>query len=183
MPEVTGTVERVASKKLPSGMYYSFLMNDEWYRTGRTKTPVEAGYKVRFSFTDGQYGKQVDTDSLKFKEGEAPAQSSGKSGGEGGYAETQLRISFQAAFNSASNLVAEAIKNEFITFPKSAKAADKFAAYKNMVMDETINLYSVYQSVPEKSAEWLAQVAAANAPAADDIPFEEADEDGEDEWD
>ena len=71
--QLTGTVQRVSEKQLPSGLYHSFMLDDAWYRTGKIKAKgIEAGYKVQFDFTEDKYGKQVDIKSIKFKAGEAP---------------------------------------------------------------------------------------------------------------
>lgn len=194
MPEVTGQVQAVSSKVLPSGTYHSFCVDDEWYRTGRTPTQVQKGYKVRFAFNDTKYGKEVDVDSLKFKEGEAPpANSKGKGGvglskdqywanKEAKDVDTQQRISFQAATNTAIALVTAAITNGYIAFPKSAKTEAKFDAYKEIIMKEAEDLFKIYQEVPENAERYCASkdsVAETFPEIEEEAPVEEVEED---EW-
>jgi hypothetical protein len=154
MPEVTGTVERVSSKQLASGLYYSFLVNDEWYRTNKTKPPFDAGYKVKFTFNEDKYGKQVDVDSVKFKEGEAPA--GGTAGGaatnskeywanrEANDLHTQRRISYQGAINTAVSIVDLMFDKGLIELPKSKKVDEKIELVHNLVLDEAKSLFTEF---------------------------------------
>jgi len=161
MTEMTGVVERTNVKELPSGMYYSFLINDDWYRTGRDKPPFEAGYTIKFNFEDTKYGKQVDLKSVKFKEGEAPPVTTKASGGKPGSSndfwaakevrdiETQKRISFNGAMNTALALVTAAFANEILTIPAKAKAEAKMDLFREMVVTEALHLYPMFQRVPD----------------------------------
>lgn len=192
MPEVVGVVERVNEKVLPSGKYYSFLIDDVWYRTGRDQPSFEAGYKVKFTFEEDKYGKQVKVDQVKFKEGEAPPARGRATGGkpktnsefwenkEARDIDTQMRISFNGAFNSATALVTAAFANDIISLPAKTKAADKLDAFRAMVEEETVYLYRKFQNVPKDSAGYMATEEEAEetfdveeAPTVDDVEEEE----------
>lgn len=196
MPKVTGTVDRVSSKKLASGVYYSFCVDDEWYRTNRTRPPFEEGYQVQFVFNEDKYGKQVDMDSIKFKEGEAPPKGSGGKSSGGGISrdqywsnkevrdiDTQVRITYQSATNTALAFVTAALDKGVIDLPKSKKAADRLALFRELVNDETWYFFSKYHTSPAladevgKDAEEDVEV---DEPAAQP-PVEEVIEDDEDD--
>ena len=184
--EVVGQVQAISAKQLSSGLYHSFCMADTWYRTGTKKIEgVEKGYKVKFEFTEDKYGKHVVENTFKFKEGEAPPAAAKKSYGGGAKnnsefwekkeirdIETQKRISFQAATNSATVLVNSALDREYLSKP-TGKMADKFAAYTAMVLEETLRLYKLYQEVPENSEGYL---AAQTVDTAVDIELDEPEE-------
>ena len=172
MPEVIGQIAAVSSKQLPSGLYHSFCVDDVWYRTGRDFTNVAKGYKVKFNFEENQYGMQVDVPSLKFKEGEAPPpQTNGakapyqkKSGYDPTEAkrrekywadkeardiENQKRISYQAATNTAIQLLNGAIANDCVAVPKGKNLGARFEAFQAMVDEEAERIFRIYQLVPE----------------------------------
>lgn len=178
MAQETGTVLAVSSKQLQSGTYYSFNVNDVWYRTGKKRAPVEKGYKVRFNYTEDKYGKQVDLTSVQFKEGEAP-KSTGKSYNAGGAGkdsywadkekrdvDTQKRISYQAAMNTAINVVNGAISNEYLKIPGGKKAT--LEAYFAAIKEQAAELYRDYQNVPENH-ESLMDTGEETKPKEDDM--------------
>lgn len=176
MPQVTGTVERVNYKDLASGRYWSFLVADEWYRTNKTKPPFEAGYKVKFDFEENQYGKQVNMDSVKFKEGEAPPKSSG---GGGRNDDTQKRISFQAATNSAIAIIDMMFDKGLLELPKSKKADEKVALVTELVMNQAEELFRTYQLVPDN---YDALMGGDEDEAEVDVPAEAQDAEDDEEW-
>ena len=79
MSEAAGLVAAVSSKALDSGTYYSFCIDDIWYRTGRDPVPFEKGNTVKFLFEENKYGKQVDLATLKVKEGKTVTRGGGSS--------------------------------------------------------------------------------------------------------
>ena len=198
MPQTTGTVERTASKQLPSGLYYSFSVDGTWYRTGKKEAPVEAGYTVRFNYDEDKWGKHVDLDSLKFKKGEAP-KTSGKSGGGSGarnsneYWEakeqrdisTQKKISYAGVLNTSIQVLNTALDKEFFKIPGGKKAT--LEAYKAALFDVADELYQRVNSAPDRHEEMMAYGEEATPPKEDDMSDfteEEApDEGGDDDWD
>ena len=162
MSEAAGVVSAVASKVLASGTYYSFCINEVWYRTGRDPVPFEKGYTVKFEYEDSQYGKQVDLDTLKSKEGTAPTTSSaGKGKTEYQNKEqywkdkdlrdidTQKQIRMAGALNTAINMVNGAIQAECLATPKG-KAASRVDADTAMVQEEADRLYAVIAETPKR---------------------------------
>ena len=208
MPEIIGEIAAVSSKQLASGMYHSFCINDEWYRTGRDATPVQKGYKVKFTFTEDKYGKQVDVKSLQFKEGEAPP-----AGEKKPYAkkssydpseakrrevywaekeqrdiENQKRISYNGAMNTAIAVLNAAIANECVALPKGKNLGARFEALQAMISDEADRIFRVFQLVP---TEYDSIMTAAgqdvvkttseefDSEMKDDAPFEDTQKDEE----
>lgn len=169
MPQVTGVVEKITSKQLSSGTYYSFVMDDaEWYRTNKDKPPFVEGSTVTFTFDDGRYGKQVDLPSIVVAEGapkETPKAKKSFSGGggkdqywtdrEARDLDTQKRISYQAAANTAIALVGLGLNTGVISLPKSKKESEKLALLKGIVEDQTKELFKSYQLVPDNYDELM----------------------------
>lgn len=164
MEEAVGVVTAVSSKVLDSGTYYSFCIDDVWYRTGRDPVPFEKGYTVKFEFDDGKYGKQVDLDTLKSKEGKAPAKSNGAAGGlsknqywdnkEARDIEKDKSIRMAGALNTAIAMVNGALAVECLTLPKG-KVAARFDAYVAMVQEEADHLYAVIAETPSRHEELM----------------------------
>lgn len=192
-----GVVEQVTSKVLASGKYYSFRVGDEWFRTNKTKPPVEAGYKVKFTYTTDKYGNHVNMDSITFKPGEEPKEAkkavpAGRSQSE--YWEqkeirdidNQKRISFQAATNTAISMVNGAIEFGFLKLKGGAKASVE--AYYAAVMDQAENLYRSYQLLPENHDEIMANGLEAPSKDPDDLSDitgndePSSDDDDDDDW-
>ncbi len=166
--EVVGVVQAISAKQLASGLYHSFVMDEVWYRTGKNKVEgIEKGNRVKFEFDEDKYGKHLIEATFDFKVGEAPEPAAKKSynaapknntefwaAKELRDIDTQKRISFQAATNSATALVNSALEQGFLTKP-TGNAAKKFPAYTAMVFEETLRLYKLYQEVPENSDTYI----------------------------
>lgn len=193
MAEVIGVIEQVGSREAKNGkMMYSFRIGDDWYRTGFNKvTGTEPGYKVKFNYSEDKYGKHVD--HVEFKPGEAPpapAKGSYNRGGGGAASkdkywadkeardiETQKRISYQAATNTAIQFVNMAIANECITMPKGKSIAARFEALQQIVQAESDRIFRQYQLVPDLYDEIM--TSASQEETADDEPFDDAPANGD----
>ena len=163
MSEAAGLVAAVSSKALDSGTYYSFCIDDIWYRTGRDPIPFEKGHTVKFEFEENKYGKQVDLSSLKVKEGKTTVTRSASNAGakKSDYQQkeqywkdkdlrdiaTQKQIRMAGALNTAISMVTNAIASECLAAPKG-KAAARFEAYTAMVQEEAERLYKVIFEAP-----------------------------------
>jgi hypothetical protein len=196
MSEVIGVVARVTDKVLPSGTYWSFVLDGDpqWYRTGRDKPKFEAGYKVKFNATEDKYGTHCDLKTVEFREGEAPpaAAPAKAAGGKSDYQlrtaywdakelrdiENQKRISYQAATNTAIALVNAALASEAIVLPASKAKGKRFEVLTEIVTTEADRIYAVYAAAPDNHAALVAGTKTAHVTDAEEV--EEADEESQD---
>jgi hypothetical protein len=165
MTQVIGEVAAASSKQLPSGTYYSFCVDDVWYRTGREDSGVQKGYRVKFDFTEDKYGKHAE--NIQFKAGEAPPAKSYGGGKKSSYdpqeakrrekywaekelrdIENQKRISYQAATNTALAIVTAAMEKELVAVPKGKNLGAKFEAFQAMVDEEAERIFRIYDAIP-----------------------------------
>jgi hypothetical protein len=165
MTQIIGEVAAASSKQLPSGTYYSFCVDDVWYRTGREDSGVQKGYRVKFDFTEDKYGKHAE--NIQFKAGEAPPAKSYGGGKKSSYdpqeakrrekywaekelrdIENQKRISYQAATNTALAIVTAAMEKELVAVPKGKNLGAKFEAFQAMVDEEAERIFRIYDAIP-----------------------------------
>lgn len=170
MSEIIGVVTKVSEKVLPSGTYFSFVLDgdNQWYRTGRDKPKFMAGHKVKFQSKTDQYGTHCDLKTLEFKEGEA-APASSTAGAKAGAPksdyqqrqaywedkevrdiENQKRISYQAATNTAIALVNAALSNEAIVLPASKAKGKRFEVLQEIISNEADRIYAIYAAAPDR---------------------------------
>lgn len=194
MSEYTGIIKKVFNK----GKRWSLLMeNDEWYGLGYKKPNCVEGQLAKFEYeTNGAY-KNILDGTLKAKDG--PPQQSAARKPRTDYAakeqywadkeqrdiDTQKRISYQAAMNTAINTVDLALRNEFIVFPKTAKPKDRFEAIMAIISEQADEYFATYQELPSMADEIIARFAPEKAEAApeglDNKSDEEEDKD-DDGW-
>ncbi len=177
MTDVVGTVQVVSSKVLSSGTYYSFCVDDNWYRTGKTPTEgLMKGHTIKFTFEKNQWGNEVDTSTIEFDKAETPVEVTkkpyAKSGGGGlGFKEEKVlrekywndkevrdverdkKIGYAGALNTAIALVGSALDRELIAKPTGKNLGLKFDAYKAMVEESANGLYALIQSTPGRHDE------------------------------
>lgn len=203
MSEVIGVVARVTDKVLPSGTYWSFVLDGDpqWYRTGRDKPKFEAGYKVKFNATEDKYGTHCDLKTVQFKEGEAPpaAAPAKAAGGKSDFQlrtaywdakelrdiENQKRISYQAATNTAIALVNAALANEAIVLPASKAKGKRFEVLSEIVASEADRIYTVYAIAPQRHDGLVSktpQISVSDAEEVDPDPEEAQVQEANDEW-
>ena len=193
MSEVIGVVSKVTSKVLPSGTYWSFVLDGDpqWYRTGRDKPKFEAGYKIKFTPKTDQYGTHCDLKQVQFKEGEAPPAGAPAKAAAGGKSDFQLRtaywdakelrdienqkrISYQAATNTAIQVVNAALACEAIVLPAAKTKGKKMEALQEIISNEADRIYAIYAAVPDMHD----ALVSGNAPVQvtdDDEPEQEAE--------
>ena len=86
--QASGVVEAISKKQIKTRNgqkpVYSFLIDDEWYRTNFTKPSFEEGDEIEFDYVVGDYGNDVDVDSVEIVT-------------EGGGAEASLAVPFGRA--------------------------------------------------------------------------------------
>jgi hypothetical protein len=175
--EVTGVVEKVGSKDINTkrgvSKVYSFCVDGEWYKTGFDNPNLERGYQVKFEYTEGQYGKDVNMETLKKKQGEAPKVSQGKSAGgyqkKGGppkedyvardkyWAQKEINdgvrqntISYQAATNTAVDIIKVALDQDALSL--GSKKADKLDNLVAIVLKVADELYGQYLNADDRAA-------------------------------
>lgn len=168
---------------------YSFKLDDgEWYRTGFEKPPAElsVGDSVKFSYTEDQYGKQVDLSTLKIKKNPNPAaQSTGGSTGGNGKddywkareerdIEIQKRIGYAGCLNSAIALAEVLIPTG--AFPVSdakLKSKDGLPLTQAVLVQLADEFWALVNNRPDELAEMAEAAQVANG--ADDLSFTEAE--------
>ena len=193
MSEVIGVVEKVFEK---NGRY-AILMDGTWYGNGYHNPNVQEGATVKFQVEmNGKYANIMEG-SIQSKPGSAPApapapQKKAWGGNKGSAAQrdqywvdkavidivTQKRISYQAATNTAIALISAAMSQDCLPIPKGGKVADKFEAFKQMVMEEADNIFVRYQLVPEFADDLMKGDEPVKVPVDEAPPANEAD----DEW-
>jgi hypothetical protein len=200
MTQVIGEVAAASSKQLPSGTYYSFCVDDVWYRTGREDSGVQKGYRVKFDFTEDKYGKHAE--NIQFKAGEAPPADAKKPYGGGKKSsydpqeakrrekywaekelrdiENQKRISYQAATNTALAIVTAAMEKELVAVPKGKNLGAKFEAFQAMVDEEAERIFRIYDAIPANYEALVASDEVQERPTDFD---EEVNEDSSDQAD
>ena len=174
MSEVTGYVEAANSRESGGKRYFSFLVDGTWYGCGVRNPKVSKGDKVKFEASQNGKYWNVDMNTFKSKEGEAPQVSQNKSagsykksgGGGGGQTtenwearqkywdnkeqldvERQQIISLQAATNTAIEMVNSGIEQGFLTVAGSKKN-EKWESYKEYVLGVANDLFAVYLAAP-----------------------------------
>jgi len=174
MSEVTGYVEAANNRESGGKRYFSILVDGTWYGCGVRNPKVNKGDKVKFEASQNGKYWNVDMNSFKSKEGEAPQVSQNKSagsykksgGGGGGQTtenwearqkywdnkeqldvERQQIISFQAATNTAIEMVNSGIAQGFLTVAGSKKN-EKWESYKEYVLGVAKDLFAVYLAAP-----------------------------------
>jgi hypothetical protein len=72
--EADGVVNKVGSKRVGKRTYYNFTLEDDdtLYMTKTDRPPIEEGDIVEFTYEDGEYGCQVDLDTLEVVGNEEP---------------------------------------------------------------------------------------------------------------
>ena len=190
-----GTIQKVYEK----GGRYALAMDDgNWYGLGYNKPAANDGDKARFQYemdATGRY-RNVVKGSDQYKAGEGPPpkkKSYGGGKGKGGASDyqqrqqywedkelrdigNQQRISYNAAMNTAINVINSLLDREMLKV--AGKAADKADAYIAMVEEETKRIFREFQAVPERYDEIIGVEAEAVDPEPE--PETEAKAEGED---
>lgn len=177
MTTQTGVVDKKYTKNLKGKTFYSFNLDDTWYRTGMREGKFEEGDKITFDYEVDEYGNQVDLKTVKVLESgvaqSKPAKAVAKGASSKGVSkddywqrkeqadvDRQKIISFQAAFNSATNIVGLALQHEAISLG-SAKAK-RLGVLKDAVMEIANDLYAVYLSRPSVEVKQVVVVEPDN---------------------
>ena len=201
MQEYQGTIKKVYNNK----GRWSLLMDDEnWYGNGYQRPNAEEGQEAKFQWSQNDRGyRDIKQGTLRSRGApSAPAEQKGaKAGANRGNAaareqfwadkeardiDTQKRISFQAAVNSALTLVNAAMERELISIPKSKKASEKLDAYVAIVMEQAEELFRTYQNLPDNYEEIMGnsdeqeQEQIDGLQAGDEPPFDSGEDD---DWD
>ena len=196
MSEVIGIVSKISEKVLPSGTYFSFILDgdNQWYRTGRDKPKFMPGHKVKFQSKTDQYGTHCDLKTVQFKEGEAPpAQAPAAAKSTGGKSDFQMRqaywedkeqrdivnqkrISYQAATNTAIQIVNSALACEAITLPAAKTKGKRFEALQEIIANEADRIYAVYALAPDRHDELVVMTTTAKVTDAEEHEPDSAEE-------
>ena len=204
--EVIGTVGYVSPGKAvgaKGSKIYSFKVDgdERWFGTGFEVPTFNKGDMVKFTFTDGKYGPQVEMKDVQTKAGAAPAVSQGTSAASAGGGSrddywakkeaydrdvTAKMIHYQASTNVAKDLVIAALTNGILPTPGKNKDA-KWENYLAMVWHVRDEVYSQYDNALSalRDGESLVRTAQEQAPqeapsvgpaeAPDDAPFVDDD--------
>ena len=190
MSEMVGVIEKVFEK---NGRW-ALLINQEWYGNGYVKPDAQEGATAKFTIEmNGRY-KNIAPGTLQIKPG-APVATGGapkaRGGGGSNYAqkeqywadketrdiETQKRISYQAATNTALAMITAAMDRDLIAQPKGKNLGDRFEAFKAIVEEQAEHVFVLYQELPERSDDILAahgeQAPTVDEKAPADEPAEE----------
>jgi hypothetical protein len=172
-----GIVEKVTSKEYKGKVYYGFILDGDetLYRTGLVKPEFDSGDKISFTYETNKYGKMVDTKSVKsYKKAEKTF--SGGGGGKDSYWDkrlendiaNQLRISYQAATNTAVNVANFAIEKGFV----KVGTKSPLEAYVAVVRQLAKEFFESYQAVgaDEEVPAEVAEEEEADE-LNDDVPF------------
>lgn len=188
---------------------WSLAMDDEkWYSIGKDQPKHSDGSAVQDGdlailgydtvHKNGREYRNVVDGKTKFKKGDGPPkkQSNGRKGGGSNYQqkekywedkekrdiETQKKISYAGAINSAIQLVDHGLSEGYLKM--TGKAASKMDAYMGLVLSTADQLYPHIQSTPDRHEDLM---GADEVIEEEDDGFEESnghvtgDDDGE--WD
>lgn len=148
---IVGDVAVATEKELKSGTYYSFCVDDEWYRTGKKNSGVLKGNRVKFNYTEDKYGKHVDLPSLQIKEGEVSATPKAtEKSGKTDWAAKDKKISYMAAAKLGIQAVIAATESDYLGIPKSKKPAEKLAMFLAQCDEVTEHFFRNSETVPER---------------------------------
>lgn len=179
--QYTGTVERVYNK---NGRWALLMDDEQWYGLGYNKPDFEAGVQARFRWEQSDNGKYRNIIGKVQHKGEGrPApqrQYNGRAkapNGKDNYwteraekdVETQKRISYQAATNTALAFVTAALDREFIKMT----GKNKMEAFQALVEEEAMRFFRIYQEAPTFTTP-VEEIG--EEPPADDESFEDDDE-------
>lgn len=193
--QFTGRIQKAFAK---NGRHTMLMDDDNWYGHGYTPLPSGAvdGAMARFTYTMNGTYRNIDEGSIKIKPGSADAapkspesrgNSSGYRGKKSGGAtdakaraqywedkeardiDTQKRISFQAAMNTAIAMVNGALANGLLSVGGAKKA--QYDAYVEIVKEEAKVIFRSYQEVPDNMDEYMG--------AGESTPMENLPEDME----
>lgn len=149
-----GVVEKVTTKVFKGKTYHGFVLagDEALYRTGQISPGVEVGAKVSFNYDTTDYGPMVDVKSIKAYKGKAEPLASSGSGNKDDYwrnkehadVARQKQISYQAATNTAVNMVNFAIDKGYIKIG----AKNSLEAYVAAVEHLAGGIYGNYQTIP-----------------------------------
>lgn len=151
MPEAQGQIGNVSRKELSSGVFYSFVIDDVWYRTGKTNTGVSKGDIVKFEYEvktfNNRDSNNVVLASLKTKKGAPPQTHQG--GKSAQYAPKtldsdprQALIMFQNATGCATTAISAAITSGSIKLP--TKKAEQYPFLMDLVFKARDEIYNGY---------------------------------------
>lgn len=164
-----GIVSYMNSRPAGKGTVHSFrLVNDEaWYNCGFKKPDFQKGDEVRFEYTVGNYGPDVDMDSIKSRPSQAPQSHQGgsaskysggkkKSYGGGGAKDdywqkkderdiniTQPLIMYQAATQVAKDISIAALQAGILP-TAGTKKADKWESFLDIVREVRGEVFGDY---------------------------------------
>lgn len=164
MPEYTGTIQKVFNK----GKRWSLLMDDDkWYGLGYKKPQAYDGQTARFQYEMNGAYRNVVEGTLQTKKGEEAPQKTAASSRQprSDYAQkekywadkeardidTQKRISYQAAMNTAISTINLALTHDLLVFAKSAKPADKFNTVIEAIQTQAEEYFADYQTIPNRA--------------------------------
>lgn len=138
MSKVTGVVSRMNSRPAGTGVVHSISVNDVWYGGMWDKPACNEGDTVTFTASQNGNYWNVAKNSLSVVEASAGASTStAASGGRTAPPnQTQTKIEWQAARNSALTLVNIALTHGSLTLP--TKAAQRYDALLAAVDEVTV---------------------------------------------
>jgi len=186
-----GSYSGVIKKVYEAKGRQSFLMDDdEWYGLGHAKQDAQDGDKAKFDWEPNGKYKNVVKGTCKIKKG-----SGGAGGGAKGNSdyklrqefwdakekrdiETQQKISYAGALNTAVHMVTSMIEKDLLKL--GGKKAEAWSAFEAFVNELAETLYVRIQAQPEFH-EALMEKAAP--PPAEEPEGTEAPEDGFDDDD
>ena len=194
-----GSYSGVIKKAFEKDGRQSFLMDDDnWYGLGHNHKDAQDGDSAKFDFEmNGKY-KNVVKGSCKIKKGTGAA--SGGAKGKSDYAsrekfwsdkeardiDTQMKISFAGALNTATNMANAMIAAELLKL--GGKKADAWDAYEAFVLDLAETLYVRIQSQPDFHDELMEGGPDHKYPVPEGLEApqpnigETDDDDGEEDW-
>lgn len=160
---ISGVVENVSSRQFGHKTLWNLKVGGAIYGCGDNRPDATEGDFVEFAATDpnakgyrnvinGTLSKKTPTVAETAEKAPVSKPQATNWGAK------DARISFQAAFNSANALVANAFQQGALKLPKDPKM--QFDALKQMVLEETNQLFILYMSVDENTAEDLAMEQA-----------------------
>lgn len=204
MSKKSGVVERFDSrgKKVGRGStVYSFKLDDgEWYRTGFDKPDMSEGDQVRFEYSDGQYGKEVDFSTLQVKKnpnGGSGTTGRGGSGTKGGGEnwearqaywdnkdlrdiEMQKRIGYAGCLNSAIALMGNLLQADAFPVSKSKMSSKEGVAATQAVLVKIADeFWDLINNRPDQLGE---QEVVEEVSGKDDLEQTAAEKVDDDDW-
>jgi hypothetical protein len=180
MSKYEGVIEKVYEK---NGRHSLLMDDDNWYGLNRHKPAANDGDYARFEYEmNGKYRNVVEN-TLEVKPGTGETKKAKGGGGGVGYKEeaamrkaywdakelrdidTQKRISYNGALNSAIAIINLAVSNEVVKI--GGKAGDKIDTITAMTRALGEDIFRVFEAVP---ADYDEIIAGGGVPAAGKVP-------------